>query len=73
MLRSKLRRVDCGVVFDDVSFDLVKNQGTPYRNKPIERGDRQNEVAKCWRVENACVENDALTLQRYGIPIATSP
>ena len=61
---SKLRRVDEGVVFEDVPFDLVKNLGTPYRDKAIERGDCQQEVAKCRRVQHACVENDALTLQR---------
>jgi hypothetical protein len=33
------------VVFEDVPFDLVKNQRTPYRNKSIERSDGQEKVA----------------------------
>ena len=61
---SKLRRVDGRVVCKDVLFDLVKNLGTPYRNKAIEGGDRQQEVAKRRWVQHACVENDALALQR---------
>ena len=70
---SKLRRVDGGVIFENVPFDLVKNLATPYRNTAIERGDRQQEIAKRRRIQHARVENDALTLQREGIPIGTSP
>ena len=63
-VRSENRRVDRRVVFDDVPFNLIEDDVTPNRDEAVESGDREEKIAKGRRVQDACVENDALTFQR---------